>query len=435
MRTTIICIVAVILAFFVIQCGDNTSLREGKLLYSQGKYAQALAKYDQQLTKTPRGRLAKQANLEIRKLYKEWIEAELKFQRFESVLTLMKDLVKRYPDSEEAKWVQGQQSQTEYKADMEMMQKGFVPEASKRMKEFIKTYPDDPNIGAIRESLDGIGIIAFVKDGNIWLSMADGSDPRMVVKNGIYPDLSHDGKNIAFIRPNKPGDTVGQLYYCTIEGKNETQLLKSPIAFRPRWSANGIRVAVSKENFFQFVDMESEEAKTIRPEELGYAGIFDSFGDWSSDLKILICYSKEPGEDGLFQVCRVDSDLSKAFKLSDSKSPIRDVSFSYDDTSIGVSDGEGLYILDPQGLNKTTLVDKAKHELDVYSIAFSPSGKSIFFIAKDKSGKFFPYIIGRGDIGLKGTLILPVFISGAEEGWETQPLGCSWTVGKLGPAQ
>ena len=44
--------------------------------------------------------------------------------------------------------------------------------------------------------------LAFVRDGNIWVSSGDGTDQKLVIKNGHAPAWSPDRSRIAFVRDN-----------------------------------------------------------------------------------------------------------------------------------------------------------------------------------------------------------------------------------------
>ena len=50
--------------------------------------------------------------------------------------------------------------------------------------------------------------LAYFHDGGIWTVARDGSDPRLVVRDGHAPAWSRDGKQIAFLRAEKCGKPV-----------------------------------------------------------------------------------------------------------------------------------------------------------------------------------------------------------------------------------
>jgi Tol biopolymer transport system component len=50
--------------------------------------------------------------------------------------------------------------------------------------------------------------LAFVRSGNIWTVEADGSQPKLLVRNGHAPGWSRDGRFIAFMRAARCGEAV-----------------------------------------------------------------------------------------------------------------------------------------------------------------------------------------------------------------------------------
>jgi Tol biopolymer transport system component len=77
------------------------------------------------------------------------------------------------------------------------------------------------------------GMIAFTRNGNIWVMQPNGSHQRRIAKEGIEPAWSPDGRHIAFSR-------LGAIWVMRPDGTHQVQITGTDEeANAPAWSPNG----------------------------------------------------------------------------------------------------------------------------------------------------------------------------------------------------
>src|SRR5690349_3202337 len=77
------------------------------------------------------------------------------------------------------------------------------------------------------------GLIAFSRNGNIWLTQPNGQDQHRIAVNGIEPSWSPDGKWIAFTRD-------ASIWMMRADGSDQIQLTGAAANENaPSWSPNG----------------------------------------------------------------------------------------------------------------------------------------------------------------------------------------------------
>ncbi|MER3466145.1 MAG: hypothetical protein C4340_02955 [Armatimonadota bacterium] len=78
-----------------------------------------------------------------------------------------------------------------------------------------------------------------MRDGKLWVAVmdADGLNQKLLVE-GLSPDWSPDGKQIAFSRPDDRG--IPQIWVINADGSNVRQITHSNThKVAPSWSPNG----------------------------------------------------------------------------------------------------------------------------------------------------------------------------------------------------
>jgi TolB protein len=173
-----------------------------------------------------------------------------------------------------------------------------------------------------------ISMIAFVKNGNIWVMDPSGKNKRQLTKTGkdFAPAWSPDGKRIAFMSRREGNFDI---YVMDLDGSNLKRLTRHRAhGYYPDWSPDGRRI------------------------------VFDSL------------------RDGDYEIYVMDADGSNKKRLTRKMTYNHFQRYSPDGRITFVSKGgREIYIMDPDGSNKKRLTRGSYP-------AWSPDGKKIAFMRR-----------------------------------------------------
>jgi hypothetical protein len=77
-----------------------------------------------------------------------------------------------------------------------------------------------------------------VGEKGIWIADTDGSNPRLLINEGTAPEISPDGKWVAYL-----DEPVGNLYVIKSDGEGDPKLLARGQYSGPKWSPDSERIA------------------------------------------------------------------------------------------------------------------------------------------------------------------------------------------------
>ncbi len=247
-----------------------------------------------------------------------------------------------------------------------------------------------PAAAALPGTTQGLrGQIAFTSDGQVYVSRADGSNPRKLTdlkQPASDPAFSPDGKQIAFNSDNK-------VFLMNADGSGVHALLSDfPLkSLSPAWSPDGKQIAFGAETSLYLVNADGAHPLKVGPDGAGLTR-----PTWSPDGK-QIAYQADTGNHKR-QVFVMNADGSAVrplttpdmgdFCLRPRWSPDgKQIAFTKLDGFPGFILGSQIFILDADGRSAPRrLVDPA---LKAMSAAWSPDGKYILFRSERDKGQLY----------------------------------------------
>jgi Tol biopolymer transport system component len=136
-------------------------------------------------------------------------------------------------------------------------------------------------------------LLAYERSFSIYVASFDGTDRRLVVRNGFEPIWSPDGNKLAFTRYRV--DTDVAIFSVGLDGTELRELTNGSINYMPAWSPDGSKIAFVRDRDLPqiWVMNEAGSAKTRLTRAPGKE---DSVPEWSPDgTKVLFTRYKSYG--------------------------------------------------------------------------------------------------------------------------------------------
>lgn len=110
-------------------------------------------------------------------------------------------------------------------------------------------------------------LIAFERANDIWVMNPDGSNQKRIMRFGLEPAWSPDGKRIAYRCGD--GDVNNIICLMNADGTNVKQLATSLADFGPSWSPDGKKIVFSRKGdaglFYRVYIVDLENNNSVRP--------------------------------------------------------------------------------------------------------------------------------------------------------------------------
>lgn len=108
----------------------------------------------------------------------------------------------------------------------------------------------------------------LIGEKGIWIADADGSNPRLLVRNGFLPAISPDGSRIAYsANCESPAYNCSTAFVVATEARAEPRLLGVGLGGTIRWTSDSKRLVVevsSSEDLRELVTIDVESGKVTR---------------------------------------------------------------------------------------------------------------------------------------------------------------------------
>ena len=217
--------------------------------------------------------------------------------------------------------------------------------------------------------------IAFVRDLDVWVMGADGTDQVNLTANPAYdsyPSWSPDGTKILFMS-DRSGTQQG--FIMNADGTGVTQVTHDPIQYLSgRWSPDGTRIA------FAGVQSTNADIYTINPDGTALVQLTADSGSqhnpsWSPDGSRITFMS---GRDGNAEIYGMNADGSGQTRLT--SDPANDDKPVWGGNKIAMHSMSGgslaIWIIDPDGTGLTRLTSPGGSD---QMPSWSPDGTKIAF--------------------------------------------------------
>lgn len=367
--------------FVLIGCENTESLRNGMQLKSTANNNDAIQQFQAFIDKYPQSKRIPAIREEIADSYFQIAENEKQLKHWQKGVDFLQTIIDKYGETKVAMKVEDIEPEYLYEWSNQLSGEGNFIEALKIIKRLIQNFPASNYAQVGRDLRQEIGIMAFSSGSDVYVMNADGSKLRKVEDMATDPTISPDGKKIAYIKIQKPGERVGYLYLSDIDGRRAQQLLDNPVASEPRFSPDGTNILIRKGDSFQKVDL---SGRTIN----AYFDIpdFDTIGSFNPKGSAVVAFLKKPAKDGVSRLI-VTENFEEYTELTSTKDdPIRDAAWARDDLRIVYVTSKGLHTISPNGEDQQDfLLSDQMEGMEIHSVDMSPNGTNIIFLGKKAS--------------------------------------------------
>lgn len=206
-----------------------------------------------------------------------------------------------------------------------------------------------------QDSAESTGVIAFERDGQVFLINADGTEERLLVE-GEQPDISPTGSKIAYIREF-------EAFTNTLDGMSERQVTFSPgqFTFAPSFSPDENSLAIwepvagTPAGKFQDQNLVRIDLILLFAERITVDAQFQEDPDWSPDGERLVYALREDGGD--FELYTIKPDGTDIIRLTDDDTRQFQPAWSPDGSLIAYSDFTDLYVMNVDGTKVRQITD------------------------------------------------------------------------------
>jgi hypothetical protein len=209
-----------------------------------------------------------------------------------------------------------------------------------------------------QDPFEATGVIAFERDGQIFLINFDGTEERFVADGG-QPDLSSSGNKIAYIREF-------EAYLNTLDGSSEQQVTFSPgqFAFAPSFAPDDSSLAIwepvagTPAGKFQEQNLVRIDLTLLFAEKITVDAELQDDPDWAPDGKRLVYARRGFGQNGdEYELFTIAVDGTEKIRLTDDDLIQAQPAWSPDGSLIAYTDLDDLFVMSADGSNIRQITD------------------------------------------------------------------------------
>jgi dipeptidyl peptidase IV (DPP IV)-like protein/WD40 repeat protein len=204
-------------------------------------------------------------------------------------------------------------------------------------------------------SPDG-GRIAFARNYDIWVVNANGSGVTNLTKSpGVldwHPAWSPDGSRIAFASGG-----AAELHLMDPDGANVVNL--GVTAQDPEWSPGGQTIVFSHAGDIFVLDLDTSNATNLT----NTTDVYEKDPGWSPDGARIVFAESAAGSSGVAGISLMDTDGGNRVHVTPTTNEDFDPSFSPEGDRIAFSSAYKIFLIDPDGANRTPIVQRLQFPL------------------------------------------------------------------------